>query len=85
MHILLFSDLVMYSFTYFVKKKQISVCDCMKHLQLSKEVWKLNFRQYGQMSRKLGRGESQKGENQRGRTSEERRCRCENGRKVAKH
>ena len=56
-----------------------------------KEIWKLNFRHYGQMekhsqeeaeprrsraSKKLGRVESQKGEDQRGRKSEERSCRC---------
>ena len=58
---------------------------------LSKEVWKLNFRQYGEMERaqpgrnsdvekvrreKLAREESQKGEGKRWRKLEERRCRC---------
>ena len=41
---------------------------------LSKEVWKLNFRQYGQMKstarKKLSHGESQKGEDKRWRRSE---------------
>ena len=40
-------------------------------LDLSKEVWKLNFRQYGQMEKHHSHGEDQ-----RWRKSEERRCRC---------
>ena len=36
-------------------------------------------------ARKLGRGESQKGEGQRWRKSEERRCRCAKGREVVTH
>ena len=38
---------------------------------LSKEVWKLNFRQYGEMKMQCSSGEAQKW-----RKSEERRCRC---------
>ena len=48
-------------------------------MQLSKEVWKLNFRQYGEMTKQDSSAEAQKG-----RKSEERRYR-RNGREVAKH
>ena len=53
---------------------------------LSKEVWKLNFRQYGEMEmaqpgrnsdvEKVSREKIRDGEDQRWRKSEERRCRC---------
>ena len=52
----------------------------------SKEVWKLNFRQYGEMKmaqpgrnsdvEKVSREKIRDGEDQRWRKSEERRCRC---------
>ena len=55
-------------------------------LNLSKEVWKLNFRQYGEMEmaqrgrnsdvEKVRREKIRDGEDQRWRKSEERRCRC---------
>ena len=55
-------------------------------LYFSKEVWKLNFRQYGQMEmaqpgrssgmEKVRREKTRDGEDQRDRKSEERRCRC---------
>ena len=59
-------------------RKVLRVCDiCSASIATpmytisSKEVWKLNFRQYGQMEKHHSHGEDQ-----RWRKSDERRCRC---------
>ena len=51
--------------------KMTKICKLLTSTHLSKEVWKLNFRQYGDMKM-----QSRAAGAQRWRKSEERRCRC---------
>ena len=59
---------------------------CFNHLLslLSKDVWKQNFRQHGQLKSRDGKNQRRE-EKRRKKSREERRCGCANRQKVSKH
>ena len=83
-----FNSFQILNFPYYIPLKQTGVVHVLHTIALSKEVYKSNFRQYGQMKSRAGqrqREEESKRRSEKRKGQKKADADARKGRKVAKH